>query len=250
MVLLPLLLSACPEIPQPFRHEGLNPLALPHAPRGVAVRPIDLPYGPELAEAVIERFRRDEIPATKREPGPGSWLLQAEADGALLRWRLLSPGGELASAYDQRLPSRPDAKVMAADAVNRLGGPLRGEPTVAALDRRPKVKLVGPAGLPGDGDKALARAMRAALDLGGLAVVDEAETVVVGRATAVPATGGMVSLDVAWVVSRRGGELGTAAQRGDVPKSRLDLPWGALARDIAAGGAEGVVEIVRAAADK
>lgn len=252
-LLVSLLLAACPEVPQPFRHEGLNPLAVPHAPRGVAIRPIAAPFGPALADAMVEQFRRAEIPASLREPGTGAWLVETSTEGPLLRWTLRSPAGEVASTYERKQPPHadgPTVTAMATDAVNRLSGPLRGEPTAAALDRRPRVRLVGPAGLPGDGDKALERAMRGALDLAGLAVRDDAETVVTGRASAVPGAGGVAILDVAWVVSHGGKELGSAAQRGEVPKIRLDLPWGALARDIAAGGAEGVAEIVRAASDK
>jgi hypothetical protein len=253
MVTLSLLVAACPEIPQPFRPEGFNPLTLPQAPRGVAVRPIEVSFGPALAKAMVDQFGRADIPATLREPATGAWLVENSDEGGLLRWILRAPDGGVAATYDQKRPLRAEehvVKAMAADAVNRLSGPLRGEPFVAALDRRPKVKLVGPAGLPGDGDKALERAMRSALDLAGLAVRDDAETVVTAKASAVPGSGGAAILDVAWIVSRGNTELGRAAQRGEVPTGRLDQPWGGLARDIAGGGAEGVAEIVRAASDK
>jgi hypothetical protein len=254
-----LLLTGCPELPQPFRHEGVNPLAVPHLPRGVMVRaPEGLPWGPELAKAVVKRLVVAEVPATLNEGSKGAAVLDGALVGGELRWQLSIPEREQVVPYAQRMPASlveaADSRTvnaMAAEVVAGLAVPLFDLPDPASAPRRPRVRLVGPSGLPGDGDQALLRAMRTALEGAGVSVSDDAPLVVTGRAALTPVPGGKVSLDLAWIVAdAAGATLGNAAQSGVVPAGRLDQPWGSLAPDIAAGGADGVLQILRKATVK
>ncbi|MGE5503498.1 MAG: hypothetical protein ACM31L_03660 [Actinomycetota bacterium] len=251
-----LLLAGCPELPQPFRHEGVNSLAAPRLARGVAVRaPDGLAWGPDLAKAVVKRLVASEVPATLSEGGKGAAVLDGTLAAGELRWQLTLPDREQPAVYVQRMPeglvANADARTinsLASEVVAGLAGPLFDLPDPKAAPRRPTVRLVGPTGLPGDGDKALVQAMRIALEGAGVKVADDAPLVVTGRATLTPVAGGKIAMDLAWTVADgAGASLGSAAQQGVVPADRVAKAWGTLAPDIAAGGADGVLQILRRA---
>ena len=66
-LILLLLLAACGDMPQPFRHEGLNTAVAPPGPRGVVVRPPDdSQNGTALAQAIVKRLADQDIPASIR----------------------------------------------------------------------------------------------------------------------------------------------------------------------------------------
>lgn len=267
-LLLLLLVAACGEMPQPFRHEGLNPSVAPPGPRNVMVRgPDDGPSGGGLAGAIVRRLADQDIPASTRSATAGSWVLAAETEerGAslTLRWRLASPDGEPPLSFAQTLPAAVWEKAgpatlgrMADEVVAHFSPVLHGvDPNAPAAPptRVPVVRVEPLGGLPGDGDTALPKALgialrRLGMQLGGA----EAELAVRGRVAVLPGRPGEEILEVTWIVldARDGRELGKAAQQGALPKGRLAGPWGALAGDIAAGGAEGIADIVAAIPQK
>ena len=258
-----LLLAGCGEIPQPFRHEGADPSLAPAAARGIEVRPLDdSPRSLQLAEAIVRHLTEAEIPASTRRVVSGAWVLGGTmapaAGGASLRWTLSRGDGESLGGLEQTIPAatwtRATPRILdriAAEVVDKLNGPLHGGTSTeaAAPAAETTIRLLPLAGLPGDGNTALATAMRTVLRRDGFAVVDgEADFRLRGQATVTPGRPNEEILAVAWTVVTKGGEdLGTSAQQGAVPKGRLAGPWGSLATDIAAGGAEGIGEIVRAA---
>ncbi len=265
-VLLPLLLllAACGDIPQPFRHEGTNLALAPAAARGVEVRPLDeSPRSAQLAAAIVRRLLEEEIPASTRAVVPGAWVLSARAEPAagatVLTWTLARSGGEALGGLEQKVPAGPWARatpktidLIAAEVVDKLTGPLHGDgPKTAAGVVAPVIRLLPLTGLPGDGDTALATAMRTMLKRDGLTVVDgeaPADFLLRGQVTLSPGRPGEEMLAVAWTVTSRSGEdLGTSSQQGPVPKGRLAGPWGSLASDIAAGATDGIGQILRAA---
>jgi len=264
-----LLLAACGEPPQPFRHDGINAAVSPPGPRGVVVRPPDdSPSGDALAKAIVKRLTDQDIPASTRSAVSGSWVLVAETETTVaaktLRWRLIVPEGEPPTAFPQTLPTALWDKAgpatidrLADEVIARYAATLHGEAAeataAAAPPRLPVARLEPLGGLPGDGDSALAKALGRALQrlgvkLGGA----EAELAIRGRVTLVPGRPGEEILDVTWIVldAKTGAELGKAAQQGALPKGRLSGPWGALAGDIAAGGAEGIADIIAAIPQK
>jgi hypothetical protein len=104
-------------------------------------------------------------------------------------------------------------------------------------------------GLPGDGDKTLTAALKRALERSGLVVKDEgAAYMVEGKVTVAPGLPGEDTVTVAWILKRveDGTQLANIGQSGAVPRGRLAGPWGSLARDIAEGGAAGLMEVIRA----
>ncbi|RAU23109.1 hypothetical protein CU669_02795 [Paramagnetospirillum kuznetsovii] len=262
------LLTACGDIPQPFRHEGLNHAVAPSAGRGIVVRPLDdSARSVQLAEAVVRKLLEVEIPASTRPVVAGAWVIAAQAEpgptATALHWTLTRSDGEELGGVDQSIPAGPWGRatprtldLIAAEVVDKLSGALTGgamgKAEAAPVTAGPTVQLLALGGLPGDGDKALWAAMRRMLDSGGLRLVEgEADFRVRGQVTVSPGTPGEEILAVAWTVMGRDGQaLGTAAQQGGVPKGRLSGAWGGLASDIAAGGADGVMEIIRAAFGK
>lgn len=261
-----LLVAACGEMPQPFRHEGLNPSVAPPGPRSVMVRaPDDGPSGAGLAGAIVKRLAEQDIPASTRSATAGSWVLAAEPEGRgatlALRWLLAPPDGEPPASFTQTLPAGVWEKAgaatlnrMADEVVAHFGPALHGvdpDAPAAPPPRVPVVRIEPLAGLPGDGNTALAGAMRRILDRMGMRLVEDdaqADFRVQGRISITADAGGQDLLAASWtVISPAGEELGTANQQGPVPKGRLNGVWGSLAGDIAAGGADGVAQILRSA---
>jgi hypothetical protein len=264
ILLAALLLAACGDIPQPFRHAGpASELARPRLVRSVAVRPLDdgapaLALAQALAKALTER----DIPATAGEDAFGSDTLEGEVSpasgGVEVLWRMRNAERVTKAAYRQRLPAGVLAGTVAAlapfaeQAVSALSAFADTE-TVAPVAPEPRkrasVRLAPMPTLPGDGAAALGQALRNALERRGIMVAgDSAEYVVEAQIGVQPGKNpGEDVLKVAWVVKKQGGgQLGVIDQQGAVPKGRLDQPWGGLARDIAVGGAIGIAQVLEA----
>lgn len=261
--------AGCGDLPQPFRHEGApEVLARPKMTRGVSVRPLDdTPQGRALAEALVRALEDQEIPALVHDGAAFGHVIdgQMRDSGKTLavRWSLKAPdGAETASAVQTvtkavLFQGNPVLMKRAAnDAAVALAQPL-ADPDAQALpsaagvsgDTRSVVSVLPLRGLPGDGDKSLTEAMRRALGRGGVLVKDDgADYLVEGKVTVAPGLPGEDTVTVAWIVRRAkgGAELGNIGQSGGVPRGRLSQSWGLLARDIAEGGASGVVEVVLA----
>lgn len=266
-VLLVLLVAACGDLPQPFRHDGINAAVAPPGPRGVVVRPPgDGPSDQALARAIIKRLMDQDIPASTRNAASGSWVLAAETETTIaaktLRWRLIAPDGDAPAEFTQTIPAALWDKAgpatvdrLADELVARYAATLHGEPAEASAPppRVPTIRIETLGGLPGDGDASLPQALGNALRRLGIKLAGaEAELIVRGRVALVPGRPGEEILDVTWIVldARSGEELGKAAQQGALPKGRLSGPWGALAGDIAAGGADGIADIIAAIPQK
>lgn len=262
LLVLAAAMAACGDIPQPFRHEGPPPsLARPKMGRGLTIRPI-LAF-PDLAEEMVKALELKEIPATISSNAAFGHVLTADVMDNSLAWNVAAADGEIVTAFTQPIPravwQSPDPqrlKAVAAEATGILAArlndpdaqPRRDAP--AAQATRPKIRIEPVAGLPGDGDKALPQALRQALDSAGFDVVPAGGAYVVrGLVSVAPAKSGDDLLSVAWQVKRAidGGQMALIDQEGEVPKGRLKGPWGGLARDVAEGGAAGIIQVIRAA---
>lgn len=274
-VILISLLSACGEIPQPFRHEGTaTDLARPRLERGLVVPPVtgaglSDDAGRKLAQAMVDALEDAEIPAvvsssrTIGEPLLGeavrdgdrlvvTWSFHPFDDGPETRRSLSLPANRLAGTGAK------DLKRWASDAVPAIIAVLRdpnagpavsatADP-VAGIDR-PKIRIIALTGLPGDGDQSLAKAIRQALIRGAMAVVDTGEAYVVrGKVDIGPGKTGEDNVDVTWTISRASDMalLGSIHQEGAVLRGQLSGPWGGIARDIAEAGASGLLDVVHA----
>ncbi|MFD2235602.1 hypothetical protein [Phaeospirillum tilakii] len=264
VTLAALLLAGCGDLPQPFRHDGSPEAPRPQAARAVVVVPPAGPGpGPALAAAVVRALLEAEIPASTRPlPGESAWTLAADSesrDGTVrLHWRLSRgdrPPFDLtrslpAAAWTAATPALTDG--LAAELVTALLPALdeTPPPEPAAAPPGPRLRLIPPTGLPGDGDAALAAAMRRRLADSGLTLVEgdtPADLTLRVQSVVTPLPDGD-RLALVWRLSDTADhELGQASQQGAVPHGRLDRPWGSLADDIAAGGVEGVLDVLRKA---
>lgn len=248
-----LAVAACGQLPQPFRHEGDgDPLVRPRLERAVAVRPLDgTPRAAAVAKAMVDALDRRDIPATIGEDVTGQAQLEAfvETSGGRIEaeWVLSDQEHRVVATHHQTMTMREWATAPAAGlaetVVAALVGPVQALADAAPV-RRPTVRLKPPSGLPGDGDSALAVAMRGALERSGVLVVGEGgDYIVEGHAQVTPGRAGEQVLAVSWTLSKAAGaSLATVDQKGAVAKGSLDGPWGTLARDVAEGGAAGVLQ--------
>lgn len=268
VVLLAAGVAACGEIPQPFRHDGAPPpLTRPKLARGLTVRPVEtLPDGVAMAEALVKALEVYEVPAVVRAGPAFGHVVETETgeQGGRrgLLWRMNAPDGDSAAIRFQPLPAtawagldpttmRREAETVAAALAAKLTDP-DAAPARDATIKRIRVTVTPFKGLPGDGDSALTRAARQALERGGLLVRDgDGDYMVEGKVGVIPGAPGEETVAIAWTVrDKAGAELATIDQEGAVPRGRLMAPWGSLARDVAEGGAAGVLEVIRTARNK
>jgi hypothetical protein len=274
LAILAATLAACGDVPKPFRHDGAAPpLARPKMERGVTIRPLaGYDHAEQLAAAFAKALEGREIPASVRT-GPafghvvegvidGGVIDGGVAEGGVAVWSLKAPDGTEAATLRQRLPAQPDPiglKRAAAEAMAVLAQPLSVDPDAiprqapgAARIERPSARLVTMAGLPGDGDRTLNNAIRTALGRAGVTIKDDGEFVVQGAVTVTSLSTIEDNVLVVWTVKRArdNSQVASIDQGGAVPRGRLTLPWGSLARDIAEGGAAGIAQAVRHAQAK
>jgi len=269
------LLSACGDLPQPFRgNPGAEArrLAAPPAYRIAVPAPpqaqlTDAAAG-AFATALADALEAAEVPAVPGEPSPLDWRLTvvAEREGASIvpRYALADADGrELGAATGLPVPPRDwavadsallrrvaerDAERIAAllaraDAANRAASPA----TVAA-GGPPRLRFAEVRGAPGDGNTALSARMRDFLAQRGMLVQDAADGAgfaLEGRVTVTPAGRGQQRVEIIWTVTRRDGfDLGRVAQINEVPVGSLDRLWGDVAYVVAEEASGGVRDVL------
>lgn len=270
-----LVLSACGDLPQPFRG---NPggmagrLAVPPPYRLAVPTPdaamLTTTKSEAFAKAIAEALLKREVPAVADTPLPLDWRLAVEMrlDGnrVVPRYALFDPdGAPQGVAEGNAIPARdwprPSAALfadVASDAARRAADLLlRAEaarkssnPAALAASGPPRLYLLPVRGAPGDGNESLTARMRDSLgDYGILAqeVADGAGFAADGRVAVVPAGRGMQRVEILWIVSRRDGqELGRVLQMNEIPAGLLDRHWGDIAFAAAAEAAGGVQSVI------
>ena len=116
--------------------------------------------------------------------------------------------------------------------------------------RLPTLRLRSVAGAPGDGNRALDRAMRAALAREGVLVQEAAdgEFALAARVDVTALPRGRERVEITWTVLRADGtELGKVSQLNEVPAGTLDGLWADVAVVVAEQAATGVAEVIRRA---
>jgi hypothetical protein len=270
--LLPL--AGCGDLPEPFLgNPGPTALKLrqPPEPRlavpppGMALLPDDAARS--FAVALARSLRAREVPAYALAPAPTDWRLAvtAQTRGAVVvpRYTVLNPEGQSqgtvtgapvpAAAWAAGQPATLDA--VAGQAAPQLAQLLTGVEVALmradpnSLYNRPARVVIGPVrGAPGNGDAALARAMRAALTAAGEQVQPKpagADFVVRCEVRLTPAPGDKQRVEIRWIVdTAAGAEGGRVFQLNLVPAGSLDHDWTPVAPTIAQQAAEGVKEVI------
>jgi hypothetical protein len=272
---IPLLLAAaCQPLPHPFAHDVPPPgspiLTLPDmasvsiAPLLGGPRATALKLGPAMAKALQEH----EIAASTLTAGLDSYALlgriqamPAEGGEAALvvRWELRDPSGKGLGARTARVvANKGDWEAGNDDAVARLaaaGADRLAElmqdnaPAEAAVGGRTRLLLGGVAGAPGDGARALEKAITLLLKRQDVAIVTDpqagADLVLAADVALDRPRAGQQHVKIVWHVRRKNGdEIGTVAQENDVPTGLLDGAWGDVAYTVAVAAQDGIMALV------
>jgi hypothetical protein len=244
-------LAGCGETPRPFAPEGPGSTAIdavalmgPRASLMVApVQGLDAEDARGFAEAVAKELRRKDVAAFTRAGGRSSWLLQlAMAERGRVGWRLVDPTGRLTA--DGLAPPDPAALTAQVDvAMTQLARP-------AAVERRQAVRLGPVDGVDPEAARLLGLALTAELRRVGVPVAEAADALVLsGKVNRTDVGGGAEEVEIAWTVAQPDGEeVGTIGQSNRLPKGQIDGRWAAVAGVVAAGVADGILDIVDAVA--
>lgn len=254
-----LILSGCGALPQPFfGNPGRQGALLAEPPPGRLA--VSLPTQSLLTDAgaqiwagaVAEALVQREIPAvTGTFPRGREWTLamtaEVRGDQVVPHYSIRNPAGEVQGVSDgppvsARAWAGGDAAVLKAAA--NAGAPgitalldrmeaarMQADPTSLA-NRPARVFLTGVTGAPGDGNKSLSDQIKLRMTQEGLVVQDTpsgADYQVHGEVTAVPAPGGVLKLELLWLVNDARGERGKILQVNQVPQGQIVPFWGDVA---------------------
>jgi hypothetical protein len=273
---VPFLISACGNVPQPFRRVATssNPLLANPSGAGVGIAPpvgIDRIAASHIAEQIAEHLRQREIPA---EAVDRIGILGFTLEGNLwesvengpetiltFNWRLLNRLGEIVErlyqdVYVETAPWEEGLETelnhVADDIAIRLAV-LLAPPLESQTIETPKAPWEGltatiqkPGSAPGDGSEALGNAMASRLAREGFKPATGAPDVTFA-ATVNVSQFDAVSDDVAiiWqVLSPDGQSLGEVRLDNRIPRGELDGPWGMIAEAIVDGALPGLLEII------
>lgn len=261
-----LAIAACQPLQRPFEDQAkeANTLLTLSNRGGVVVQRVEgTPNPTAFAEAIAEALRRLDVPATTRPnsnavrltgraeiksvEGPRDeltidWRI-AQADGAVIAGR---PGTWLVprDAWAQGTPEAMSA--VAGLAAHELSDLIEGDRPVTRSG--PALTVWAVDGAPGDGAVSLKDAMERSLKRAGYRVIPdlaEDSLVISGAITIQPAGTGRQRVGIVWsVLSGDGTELGQVEQENVIAAGLLSGPWGEIARQIATGALEGVIQVL------
>ena len=274
-LLLPLLLSACGDLPAPFMgNPGATArrLAVPATPL-LAIAPptrdvLPAKQGQDLADLLALNLVREEIPALARAPQRNDWHLdltvERTGERVVPRYAILDPRGKEQGSVEGASFSpddwtRGDDKGLARiadDAVPKImallltirAGRDRADPN-SLLNRVARVHVPEVTGAPGDGNVALTRLLRARLtEQGKLVQVlpENPDFTISGVVSIGKLTRTEQKVEIVWTVTRPSGVVvGKVSQINAIPAGTLDFLWGEVADVVtreAAGGLHSVIE--------
>lgn len=251
-----LMLAACGEMPKPFQPESkgeTNPLLIQRDRAGVVVLPIDgLPDGVAFADALAESLRAEGIVAMTGQGNSGSLLLLGDArpttDGWSLVLGLQDARGQSLGALNWRLDEGKRPTPALAKAVANVLYP-DGPVAVAA---KPVLAIGNVTGVPGQGGRALSRALEFNLKRTDVVLTESPDkaTHVVSAVVTIAAPRGTApnetrNVDVRWVVKGADNqEIGEIRQTNNVPAREIDRNWSEIAYYVADAAVEGITALL------
>jgi hypothetical protein len=275
LLLLPLLVAGCGDLPQPFMgRPGIAGARLAQPPPArLAVPPpthalLTDAAGDALAGAVADALVDREVPAVAHAVRPGDWrlLVTAELQGGMVvptytvqdeRGRIMGSSTGVAMPAHAWADGDPYMLKMTAAAIApKLADLLTGIDAARkrsdphSLYNRPaQVAVLDVTGAPGDGNQSLSRQMRSQLPKLGEVVLDTpqgADFTVAGQVRTAPgAAGGTLRVEVQWLVNDAAGhDVGRVVQINEVPAGSLSRFWGDVAMVVAQEAAGGVQQVI------
>jgi hypothetical protein len=274
LILLPLLLAACGDLPEPFLgNPGANArrLAMPEASLFVVPAPsaalLPPPASTDFAALVALGLQREELPALARTPEKTDWRIAITAarqgDNVVPRYAVLDPSGREQGAIDGSAVPAPGwiagapwmLRQVATDAAPKILALVtsiqatrdRADPH-SLVNRVAKLYVPMVTGAPGDGNTTLTNMIRGQLaQMGPLVQVtpDGADFTVQGKVVVSPLPKAQQQVEIAWTVTRPSGVVsGKVSQLNAIPAGSLDLNWGDVATVVAQEAAAGIDTVV------
>lgn len=274
LLLLPLLLAACGDLPEPFLgNPGVlgRMLSKPPTPRLAVPGPANalLPDASRqhYAEALAAGLQAREVPAVAAKVRASDWQLVAAAEmrgaSVIPTFHVLDPKGEdkgqvegapvPAEIWASATPGKLDE--IAFDAAPKITDLLNGIQAAALhadpnslYNRIARVQISDVTGAPGDGNTALTRQIKAKLSALGPVVQDSAagaDFIVQGDVKLTPIPGNQQRVEIVWAVKTPAGdERGKVVQLNDVPTGTLNGYWGDIALVVATEAAGGLNDVI------
>jgi len=275
--------AACGQVPKPFQPDVKsfdNPLLVLGDGAGVVVLPFaglqTIDDGAVFAEAMADELRRENVPASTREStnlgtlflsGRVEFLppgLRGEGQPQVnVHWELLSQeGGVLADLQDEVLYDPTSwaqrgntaiAKETARRAAPRIATILQTQVAYSPEAPGPtendaRVRVLSVEGAPGDGNRSLTIAMKAALRRANVTMVQDvadATLVLAGGVSTSPVAKGNEEIKIDWkVLDVAEREVGNIAQANVIKAGSLSGAWGDVARLVADGAVDGLLELI------
>lgn len=279
-LILPLALSACGTLPQPFLgrpgREGAL-LAVPPPPMLIVPPPANAMlgnrasalYADDLARALVAR----NVPSIARPAAKDEWRLAAKAGlaGSEVepRFSIIGPDGKTYGKAE-------GAPVAAADWAMGSPGVLQASAEAAAPalarelasinaavqqsnpdsleNRPPRVVLEGVTGAPGDGDHSLALDVRRDLPRLGVMLVDsrrDADFTLTGIVKATPQPQGSDMVELDWLIRDQAGRfIGKVSQLHELKPADMTPYWGDVAVAAAQQASAGIKQVIANATPK
>jgi hypothetical protein len=222
----------------------------------------------KLSAAIASELLKHNITATAQTTSHTSYALDGRIeetrpqDGqatVTLFWRLRDATGQIINEHSNRVTAPVQAWAAGDDEqITQLAA--AGADMLASLvteatpkeqqqaSGRVRVAVRNIGGAPGDGDGSLANSMTAVLHRADVDIVD-AKTgkpdLTVDANVAVEPKANQQHVKIVWHVSRaNGSEVGTVVQENDMPRGRLDGPWGDIAYNVAIAAGSGIMQLV------
>ena len=278
ILVLPLLLVACGDLPQPFLgRPGATAAQLAGQPppaRLAIPAPSDSLLGDDASTAwagdVAKVLQAREVPALRSPPKQGDWSLvlsaQVRGESVVPGYEVRDPAGKAQGsvegapvplkAWAASDPATLQASADAAapglvDMLNRIqAARLKADPN-SLINRTARLYFAGVTGAPGDGDRSIAAQMRTKLANEGIVVQDAqagADFRLDCRVSTAPGDSGQTRIEVAWLVQdAQGRERGRIVQLNEVPPNAVTGYWGDVAVAVAEQAAGGVGEVLKQA---
>lgn len=273
-VLLPLFLTSCGDLPEPFLgNPGATArrLAQPPAPRLAVPTPGDMMLpdaaSTTLASSLATSLQQAEVPAVAQPSSKTDWTLvgHAEQKGNVVvpTFTVRDPQGqEKGTAEASPVPIKAWAAAdqatlnqTAADAAPKIAALLtsiqtaivRADPN-SLYNRPAKVMVADVTGAPGDGNASLTREMRKRLGLLGPIIQETAtgaDFIVQGQVKVVPIPNRQERVEIQWIIKAPpSDERGRVVQLNEIPAGTLDHYWGDVAVVVTSEASRGIESVL------
>ena len=214
-----------------------------------------------LANEVVKALHGANIPASTLYGNSNSHVLVSQLRPRTRRmgagvtdrlfWALKKLDGTEVARFESDILAPPDpyrstATKVAAEVAIILQDP---DESVAPVEaEKPRIYVEPIKGAPGNGNVALTRSLRFLLQTRGALITrdpKEATLIIRCKFNIAPPKDGQQAVNILWTASdAKGKELGRIRQKNNIPAGSLDGRWGNGAEAVAAGGVEGIGQIL------